>query len=107
MIPTPNYDPFADLLHRKEKDSTMPTTTVAPFTEVDVATGVLQATAQLLEQLAEFFDLHPAARVALGHYLATRHEDAGDEAIEGSIAIAELAEAAELLHSLATVEQEG
>lgn len=83
------------------------TTATDLLAEVPVAAGVLQATAQLLEQLAEFFDLHPGARVALGHYLATRHEDAGDVAVEGVVTVAELAEAAQLLHSLTTVEQEG
>ena len=82
-------------------------TTIDPFTEVRVAAGTLQTTARLLEQLAEFFDMHPAARIALGHFLAARDEHAGAAAIEGIVTLGELTEAAELLHCLATIEQEG
>lgn len=101
-----HQSPFTDLLHRKEKDNAM-STTIDPFTEVAVTAGTLQTTARLLEQLAEFFDMHPAARVALGHFLAARDEHAGDAAIEGIVTVGELTEAAELLHCLATIEQEG
>ena len=82
-------------------------TTIDPWAEVPVAAGVLHATADLLAQLAEFFDLHPAARAALGHFLAARDEHAGDAAVEGSVTAHELTEAAELLRGLATTEQEG
>jgi hypothetical protein len=97
---------FTDPLHRKEKYSAMSTTT-DPFTKVTVDAGTLQTTARLLEQLAEFFDMHPAAQVQLGHFLAARNEHAGDAAIEGTVTVGELTEAAGLLHCLATSGQEG
>lgn len=81
--------------------------TTDPFTKVTVPAGTLQTTARLLEQLAEFFDMHPAARVALGHFLAARDEHAADAATEGIVTVSELTEAAELLHCLATTGQEG
>lgn len=104
---THHHEPSAQLLHRKEKENTMTTTTTGPLTEVPVAAGVLQATAQLLAQLAEFFDMHPAARTQLGHFLAARDPHAADAAIEGTATVGELSQAAELLHCLATIEQEG
>lgn len=77
------------------------TTTTSPLTEVTVAAGVLQTTAQLLAQLAEFFDMHPAARAQLGYFLAARDEHTSDAAIEGIVTVGELTEAAELLDALA------
>jgi hypothetical protein len=99
-------DLYLNMFPRKEKDNLMNTTT-GPLAEIPVAAGVLQATADLLEQLGEFFDLHPAARVALGHFLAARDEHATDAAVEGVVTAYELTEAAELLRHLASAEREG
>lgn len=76
------------------------TTTTGPLAEVTVAAGILQTTAQLLTQLAEFFDLHPAARTQLGYFLAARDEHARDAATEGIVTVGQLTEAAELLGAL-------
>jgi len=102
-----HHESSADLLRYKEKDNNMTTTTTGPLAEVPVAAGMLQATAQLLAQLAEFFDMHPAARVSLGHFLAARDPHAGDPAIAGAVTAGELTDAAELLNLLATTGQEG
>jgi hypothetical protein len=82
-------------------ETTIVTPTVDPFTEVPVAAGVLTSTAQLLEQLAEFFDTNPAARKQLGYYMAVRNADAEDPSTEGVLTVCQLTDAAELLSALA------
>jgi hypothetical protein len=78
-----------------------------PLAEVAVAAGVLQATADLLAHLAEFFDNHEQARWQLGLFHATNHlkdfeqDGIGDPRIEGALTVHQLTEAAELLHDLA------
>lgn len=83
-----------------------------PLAEVAVATGVLQATADLLAQLAEFFDNHEQARWQLGLFHASNHleqyeqDGIGDPGVEGALTVHELTEAAGLLRNLAAANQE-
>jgi hypothetical protein len=74
------------------------------FTEVPVYAGVLCATAAQLQLLAEFFtDAEPGLRTQLGRYLIARYneEDTTDPVTEAAIVLHELAETADLLHTLA------
>lgn len=83
-----------------------PATDIHPLTEVPVAAGILQATAELLQQLADFLNANTRARTQLGSFLA-RHPLAEEEMftrdpyILGMLALCELTEAAELLRELA------
>jgi hypothetical protein len=74
------------------------------LTEVPVQAAVLRATAGLLELLTDFLtEADPSIRTTLGTYLVGRHSDASntDPALETGIMLAELDDAAELLHALA------
>jgi hypothetical protein len=76
----------------------------AYFAEVTVYAGVLRASAQMVELLHDFFTASdPALRTHLGRYLIARHpdEDSGDPGMEANILLHELAEAADLLQTLA------
>jgi hypothetical protein len=80
------------------------TPTTDHFTEVPVYAGVLRATAEQLELLAEFLaNADAAVRTQLGRYLIARtnDEDTADPGMEAAIVLHELAESAELLHALA------
>jgi hypothetical protein len=71
------------------------------FTPVPIYAGVLRATAELLELVEEFFTTTDSARAQLGRFLAARHhDDDPDPAMEATLVLHELAEAASLLHSL-------
>jgi hypothetical protein len=73
------------------------------FTEVPVYVGVLHATAGCLELLRDFFtDTDPAIRTRLGRFvIARQYDDIGDPGLEATILVHELAEAADLLRTLA------
>jgi len=78
-----------------------PGTGIGPLTEVPVYVGILRATAELLELLAEFFaNADVAVRTQLGRFIAGRQPDSIDPAIEAAITMQELTEAADLLHDL-------
>lgn len=74
--------------------------------EVPVHAAVLRATADLLDLLNDFFTgADPATRTQLGRYLVDRHgqDNTTDSTTEAVVMLAELAEAAELLHTLSPV----
>ena len=74
------------------------------FVEVPVHAAILRATADLLELLGDFFaETDPMIRTRLGCYLIDRYgeEDTTDSVTEAIVMLAELGEAAELLHTLA------
>jgi hypothetical protein len=74
------------------------------FTDVLVAAGILHATADLIDVLGDFLNgADPAIRAQLGAYLIG-HGDVDttrDPALAAAITLAELDEAAGLLHTLA------
>jgi hypothetical protein len=80
------------------------TTNTDPFTEVPVHAGILHATADLLDVLGDFLT-HAAAttRAQLGSYLIDHHDTdtTTDPATAAAIMLADLDEAADLLHTLA------
>lgn len=79
-----------------------PNIATSHFTEVAVYTGILRATAELLELLGEFFSgADSAVRTQLGQFIASRQPDLGLPAIATAITLHELTEAADLLHTLA------
>ena len=74
------------------------------FTEVPVAAGILHATADLIDVLGDFLNhTDPAIRAQLGAYLISHHDvdTTPDPALAAAITLAELDEAADLLHTLA------
>lgn len=74
-----------------------------PFADVAVHTGVLRATADLLDLLNDFFtDADPATRARLGTYLVDRYgpDRTTDPTTEAALALQNISEAAELLYSL-------
>lgn len=77
----------------------------AYFTEVPVHAGVLLATTATLELLHGFFATEdPALRGRLGRYRTARYpdDDTGGRTMQANLLLHELAEAADLLRSLAT-----
>jgi hypothetical protein len=74
------------------------------FIEVPVAAGILHATADLIDVLSDFLnDADPTIRAQLGAYLIS-HGDIDttpDSALAAALTLAELDEAADLLHTLA------
>jgi hypothetical protein len=71
---------------------------------VPVFAGILYATAAALELLHDFFtDTDPAIRTQLGRFLVARQsdDDTSDPVLEATILVQDLAEAADLLHTLA------
>jgi hypothetical protein len=87
----------------REKPVTDPGTD-DPLVEVPVLAAVLHATADLLDLLVDFFTTtDPATRARLGCYLVDRYgqENTTDSVTEAVVTLAELNEAAELLHTLA------
>jgi hypothetical protein len=98
MTTTPSHDdtPHGDPATARPTDGF--------FTEVPVYPGILDATADTLELLHDFFtDTDPAMRTRLGRFLVARQpdEDAGDPSMEAHLLLHELTEAADLLHTLA------
>lgn len=74
------------------------------FTEVPVAAGILHATADLIDVLGDFLNrTDPAIRAQLGAYLISHHDidTTREPALAAAITLAELDEAADLLHTLA------
>ena len=74
------------------------------LTEVPVHAAVLDATADLLDLLSDFFtDTDPATRSRLGSFLVDRYglEHTTDSVTEAAVLLEQLSEAAELLHALA------
>lgn len=80
---------------------------VDPFTEVTVNAASLLVTAELLEQLAEFFDTHDVARVQYGRFLASREPDVEQTHVDawGVMSMCELTEAAEFMRTLTQPDQ--
>jgi hypothetical protein len=74
------------------------------FTEVPVAAGILHATADLIDILSDFLNhADPTIRAQLGAYLIG-HRDIDttrNPPLAAAITLAELDEAADLLHTLA------
>jgi hypothetical protein len=74
------------------------------LTEVPVHAAVLDATADLLDLLSDFFtDTDHATRSRLGCFLVDRYgqENTTDSVTEAAVMLDQLSEAAELLHALA------
>ena len=74
------------------------------FTNVPVAAGILHATADLIDVLGDFLNhADPAIHAQFGAYLIGHHdvEATSDPALAAAITLAELDEAADLLHTLA------
>lgn len=74
------------------------------LTAIPVHTAVLDATADLLDLLHDFFtDTDPATRTRLGYYLVDRYgrENTTDSVTEAAVLLNQLGEAAQLLHALA------
>lgn len=74
------------------------------FTDVPVAAGILHATANLIDVLGDFLNhADPAIRAQFGTYLISHHDvdTTQDSALAAAITLAELDEAADLLHTLA------
>jgi hypothetical protein len=74
------------------------------FTDVPVAAGILHATADLIDVLGDFLNhTDPTILTQLGAYLISHHDvdTTRDPALAAAITLAELDEAADLLHTLA------
>jgi hypothetical protein len=74
------------------------------LTKVPVHAAVLDATADLLDLLSDFFtDTDQATRTRLGCYLVDRYgpENTTDSVTEAAVILDQLSEAADLLHALA------